>query len=456
MVPRHGPGQTAERVTGNGKYRWHRWHDRLEPYLPLVPNAFSALSAEIHEGSQELEMVSIIPENCEQPVRVTPVPKTLKGPRIIAIEPCCMQYAQQAVRDVLYDLLEQSYPFSGHINFRDQSVNQRHALISSASGQLATIDLSDASDRVPLELALRMFDSNPDLRDLIYACRSKNAEMPNGTIVPLNKFASMGSALCFPVEAMYFYTICIVALLKISCLPVSRKNIEQVSSDVFVYGDDILVPAHAAATVLDYLEKYNCKVNTAKTFYRGSFRESCGVDAFLGERVTPIYLGTCPPENRQQASELISWTATANLFLRKGYRRVAHFLFSRVEKILGNLPTVSETAPVLGRITRWEPFSLPKRWNKKYQRLEIMCWVPSPIYRTDKLEGFGALTKCLLRLERKPESLEYSVLGSFNFDEYVKHLISIDPKHLERSALHGEVALNRRWVPATIVSGYGQ
>jgi hypothetical protein len=460
LVPRHGPGQTAERISGNQKYYWRRWHDRLEPYFPLVDSAYSPLSGEFCTQVEELEMVSIIPVDQEQPVRVTPVPKTLKGPRIIAIEPCCMQYAQQAIRDVLYDRLESVFPFSGHINFRDQGRNKHLALMSSSDGQYATIDLSDASDRVPLGLALSMFDSNPDFRDAIDACRSKNAEMPNGTIVPLSKFASMGSALCFPVEAMYFYTICVMALLKEHNLPVSRRNAELVSRDVYVYGDDIIVPAHAAATVLDHLKKYNCKVNTAKTFYRGSFRESCGTDAFLGCDVTPTYLGTKPPQNRQQASELISWTATANSFLKKGYKRVAHLLFSQVEKCIGPLPTILENSPVLGRICSWEPTSLPKRWNRKFQRMEILCWVPSPVYRTDRLEGYGALQKCLSRLERLPSLAarweHFCLSGSFDFDLFKHLIVELDTKHLERSALHGEVAINRRWVPASLMSGYRQ
>lgn len=483
LVPRHGPGQTAERVSGNRKYSWQRWHDRLEPYFPFVDSAYSQSiyfsrqgqrscgvvpisTSEIGSSArEELNLVSVISEDDEQPVRVTPVPKTLKGPRIIAIEPCCMQYAQQAIRDILYERLESHEPFAGHINFRDQTKNQRLALMSSANGLLATIDLSDASDRVPLDLALRMFDSNPDLRDAIDACRSKNARMPDGRNVRLSKFASMGSALCFPVEAMYFYTICVVALLEEFNLPVSRKNAELVASDVYVYGDDILVPAHAAASVLKALQKYNCRVNSAKTFYRGSFRESCGVDAYLGEVVTPLYIGTKPPENRQQAKSVISWLCTSNLFFKKGYFRTASFLASRVEKVLGKLPAVPEKAAVLGRTIPWTLNRLRRRWNEKLQHFEVMCWVPSPVYRTDKLDGFGALQKSLLRLERKgyqkPDMLaarqeRFCAGDHFDAEAFTSLASQLDPAHLERSALHGEVAINRRWVPATLVSGYRQ
>jgi hypothetical protein len=30
VLPRHGPGQTQERISGNQKWRFMRWHSRLE------------------------------------------------------------------------------------------------------------------------------------------------------------------------------------------------------------------------------------------------------------------------------------------------------------------------------------------------------------------------------------------------------------------------------------------
>lgn len=436
LVPRHGPGQTAERISGNRKYSWRFWHHRLEPYFPLLDSAYPASCGEIGFKSEELELVTMVHSDDEQPVRVTPVPKTLKGPRIIAIEPCCMQYAQQAISRELVRLLESSRRTRGHINFSDQSVNGSLALMSSSSGQLATIDLSDASDRVPVGYALGMFRSNPDLKDAIEACRSKTAEMPDGRLVHLRKFASMGSALCFPIEAMYFYTICVVALLRFHNLPVSHANADLVCRDVYIYGDDILVPAVAAASVLDWLRKYNCKPNDHKTFYRGKFRESCGVDAYDGQVVTPVYLNRERPKNRQQVKEILSRLAAANHFQRRGYTQAAHLLFEQVERVIGRLPGVPEYSPLLGRIQSW-CYDPPRRWNRRYQRIEVLCWVQRPVYRTDRLAGYAALQKSLMKLEG------------------LKSLLAPrDRFHLERSALHGEVAINRRWVPASLMTGY--
>ena len=438
LVPRHGPGQTAERISGNRKYSWQFWYHRLEPYFPLLDSAYSASCGEIGFKSSELESVQMVYSDEEQPVRVTPVPKTLKGPRVIAIEPCCMQYTQQAIARQLMAVLQSFHLTSGHINFADQSINGRLALASSFSGRLATIDLSDASDRVPVGYALEMFRSNPDLKDAIEACRSTRAIMPDGRLVYLRKFASMGSALCFPIEAMYFYTICVIALIRHHNLPVSYQSVETVSDSVYVYGDDILVPADCAATVLDYLKKYNCKVNANKTFYRGKFRESCGVDAFNGYDVTPVYVSRVRPRSRQQAKEILSCLAVGNHFQKRGYHHTASLLLTWVEKVLGKLPQTPENSPVLGRHHSWGHDPL-RRWNRRFQRSEVLCWVQRPVYRTDKLDGYAALQKSLMKLEG---------LRSL--------LAPRDRFHLERSALYGEVAINRRWVPASLMSGYRQ
>jgi len=427
LSPRHGPGATAERVSGNQKFRWQYWHERIEPYFPIIDNGYTMSAF----GSKELDNVTFVAEEDEQPVRVTPVPKTLKGPRIIAIEPCCMQYVQQGIRNALYRIIESHPITSGHVNFRDQTVNQKLAMMSSDDGRLATIDLKDASDRVPRDLALLMFQSNPDLRDAIDACRSTRAELPDGRIIgPLKKFASMGSALCFPVESMYFYTICVVTLLKEQNLSVTHANVFEVSREVHVYGDDIVVPSTYAVAVLDHLQKYNCKVNTSKTFVNGSFRESCGVDAYKGRLVTPTYLRKSPPENRQQGSNILSWIATANLFYKRGYWATADLLYKKVERILGRLPYVHERSPALGRIS-YLGFQTIDRWNKKLHRFEVNAMVPSPVYRTDKLEGYAALFKSFLKLE-----------------DLKNPLVSRDASHLEHSALHGAVALTRRWLPS--------
>jgi len=447
LVPAHGPGATADGISGNRKYDWRRWHEREEPYFHLVGDAFPL---GIAASLDELRDVSLVPPAEELPVKVTPVPKTLKGPRIIAIEPVCMQYAQQALRSYLYTRIESVGPAAGHVNFTDQSVNQRLALIASREHHLATVDLSEASDRVPLSLAVRMFDGSPDLKDAILACRSTRAKLPDGRIIDgLAKFASMGSALCFPVESMYFYTICIATLIREQNLPFTFKSVLQCSENVFVYGDDILIPREHARIICDDLQKYMCKVNMNKTYWNGYFRESCGIDAFDGQEVTATYVRAKRPSDKRQSRELISWVKTANQFYKRGYVQSASHMFSCVEAVLGPLPYLPEDSPGLGRIPIRSYYISRDRYNRKLQRFEVKAWVPEPTFRTDMLDGYGALSKCLLKLNNQLYGWEAEVKRrELQLKDWVSSLVVEDKRHLMRSVRFGAVALKSRWVPS--------
>lgn len=424
ILPKHGPGATADRISGNQKYVFSSWYERLEPYFPLFHYAFSSESA---YGSSEFELVTVVSDDNELPVRVIAVPKTLKTPRIIACEPVCMQYTQQALSRHIISCIEKSPITGGHINFTDQTVNKRLAMSSSISQDLSTLDLESASDRVPLEHALRMFNCNPELRDAINACRSRRAILPTGQLVDLKKFASMGSALCFPVEAMYFYTICIIALLAKHELSLTFLNYRKVAKNVFVYGDDIIVPTNCADIVTSYLQKYYCKVSIHKSFSLGNFRESCGMDAFKGVEVTPTYLRELPPRNKRDTSALISWVKTSNLFYRKGCWLTSDHMIKTCERLLGALPIVGEQCAGLGKVSYQNGVSY-QRWGKKLHQPEVLAFVPTPIYQRDKLDGYPALTKCLLSMETR-----------------VANEPTFESKHLVRSARHGVVTLKRRW-----------
>ncbi|DAD51815.1 TPA_asm: RNA-directed RNA polymerase, partial [ssRNA phage Gephyllon.2_1] len=447
--PRHGPGTTSDGTTGNRKYRWMTWHERLEPFFPFLGFCLP-LGA---YSSKEFEQVRFVQPNDELPSRVILVPKTMKAPRTIAAEPLPAQYVQQAIRSYLYRKIESSDMTAGHVNFTDQTINQNLAIVGSKDGSMATLDLSDASDRVVLGLVHHMLSGNVDLLDAVLACRTERAKLPDGSIIgPLEKFASMGSALCFPIESMVFYTICVATLLKERKLPFDRASVLRVRGEIFVYGDDIIVPSHEAEAVRDSLHRYLCKVNTHKSFWTGRFRESCGVDAYDGKRVTPVYVRRLFPVDRRSQTELISICATANLFASRGYLLSSEFLFKRIERILGKLPYVRENSPALGRIV-FDSVSLAHlirlnrtRWNRKLQRLEISAWVVEPAYRADKLEGYAALAKSLIHIPLN--DINETWISAFavgrRADVRIKLGRARDPHHLERTARHGVATLKRR------------
>jgi len=374
--PRHGPGATAERITGNQKYVHKRWHSRLEPYFPFT--AFGIVSLNALDEESTLADLDIVEPGAEQPVRVISVPKTLSAPRIIAIEPVCMQYTQQALASTIVKSIEKHPLTAGHVNFSDQSINRELALVGSKTQDIGTLDLSEASDRVHLELVKRLLQTVPALRDAVLACRSTSAEVPGyDTPVVLEKFASMGSALCFPIEAMVFYTICLVARLRDPSVPITSRSIYNASRGLYVYGDDLIVPADEVPAVAATLELFGLKVNTRKTFRNGKFRESCGMDAYNGVQVTPVYLRRMPPCDRRDTEALVSFVSFANQLYKNGWWRTARRVREEVAKLFGNLPHVQETSPCLGWYSFLGTMSVT-RYERDLQRPVVKGYVVKP------------------------------------------------------------------------------
>jgi hypothetical protein len=65
------------------------------------------------------------------------------------------------------------------------------------------------------------------------------------------------------------------------------KRLALISGTV-VFGDDIEQETEFIKNTMVSLEMCNLKVNVGKSFVRGYFRESCGMDAFGGHDITPV------------------------------------------------------------------------------------------------------------------------------------------------------------------------
>ncbi len=297
IIPRHGPGATADRLKGNRKFDQVEWTERLERVFSwgdfLIPSA--------RYFQEYLPKVSFLEPGAERPVRVITVPKTLKSPRIIAIEPTCMQYVQQGLLAKFVEYIESPFvwfssnhnPGFGVVGFTYQEPNQQLACEGSLNGELATLDLSEASDRVSNQLVRAMLDNYPNLAEGVDACRSRKADV-QGRVIRLAKFASMGSALTFPIEAMVFSTIVFMAIAKAiaeeteSRARVDTDLIMRYRSRVRVYGDDIVVPVRFVHQVVELLEAFGLKVNSNKSFWTGKFRESCGKEYYNGHDISVV------------------------------------------------------------------------------------------------------------------------------------------------------------------------
>lgn len=211
LVCHHGPGVTANRDLANARNRISQWYTRSELTYPsdlhCYPNyGVAAEYGRYGAGTGSAKELKYLDVRDESPVRVVFVPKTQTAPRVIAIEPANVQFMQQSLKDYVYPVLEQHRLTRHSIRFTRQDVNQSLAYRSSIDKRLATLDLKDASDRVHLHLVQRIFKTS-GLLEYLEDSRSLHATLPNGTNIVLSKFASMGSAMCFPVEAMVFYTL---------------------------------------------------------------------------------------------------------------------------------------------------------------------------------------------------------------------------------------------------------
>jgi len=416
LVPKHGPGATADKLRGNGKYRLSTWTSRLEKYFPsgdyLFPNA-----RYVHE-----EAVDFLEPGSEMPVRVITVPKTQKTPRIIAIEPTAMQYAQQAVLEGFNDGIAKSF-LSDFIGTESQEPNQLLAQQGSLKGDLATLDLSEASDRVSNQLVRALMRRNPELHGAVEACRSRKAEVPGHGVIRLAKFASMGSALCFPVEAMVFLTICFLGIEKeLSTRFTSKQQLMKFRGRVRIYGDDIIVPVDFVHSVIDSLEHFGARVGSSKSFWIGRFRESCGKEYYDGFDVSIVKVRSVFPSSRKHASEVISLVSLRNQLYQAGYWGTVRALDIRIEGILKWFPYVADSSSVLGRIS-FLGYETQRECEKLHSPL-VKGWVVSSRLPKDPLSEDRALLKFFLKRGGQP---------------------SVDRNHLERAGRPRRVDIKPRW-----------
>nr|UJQ85642.1 MAG: hypothetical protein 3 [Leviviridae sp.] len=433
LIPKHGPGAVADRLTTNGKFNQRSWPARLQRMFPAEEFIISNLKRSDDQSrprdtlDDELELLE---PGAEMPVRVITVPKTLKTPRIIAIEPTAMQYTQQALLRGFLDAIHEDSFLNRVIGTTDQEPNRRMAREGSLSGELATLDLSEASDRVSNQHVRAIMSDWPHLREAVQACRSQKADVPGHGVIRLAKFASMGSALCFPIEEMVFLAIIFLGIERELSAPLSREElIKRFSGKVRVFGDDLIVPVDYVLSVVDELENFGFRVNVGKSYWTGRFRESCGKEYFDGHDVSIVKVREVLPTRRQNASGVISATALRNLAYWSGLWKTAAWLDNYMAKLLkGAWPVVSKSSPLLGResVLGYHFETLDKHTHSPLATGYHMRSIPP----SDQLDGDGALLKCLLRgSQRKISFLEEERI----LKRLAVSAASNDEEHLERT-----------------------
>lgn len=418
LLPKHGPGKTAEKLTSNAKYSQKEWTARLERVFPLGEFLFPNWG-----WYQTFPDVEILEPGDERPVRIVTVPKTQSKPRIIAVEPACMQYTQQALHIAIAEFILRDGFLNSILGNESQEPNRLLARKGSLDGSLATLDLSEASDRVSNQLVRAMLDRWPNLHEAVDASRSRKADVPGYGVQRLTKFASMGSALTFEMEGLVFTSLVFLGLERALKRRLTKRSVRSFVGRVRVYGDDIIVPVEAASSVIAVLETFGLKVNADKSFWSGRFRESCGGDYYAGRPITPVRMRKRFPSSREHVDEVVSTVSFRNRLYEAGFERSVEYLDSMLAKLLPVYPEVPVGNPALGRWT-WSPV-MGDRIHPRLHKPEIRAYVKEDVIPKDPLGDHGALMKYFLKRGDLPIA---------------------DRKHLQRAGRPTTSALRLAWV----------
>jgi hypothetical protein len=368
---KHGPGAVSEPFR-DSKYEFPSWTVRLDRVFPYREFAFTNYFCGLYPAS--FRQTTPIAFKREGESKLIVVPKTQKGPRLIASESICNQFTQQGIMDYITQRSVKSL-LGNAVTFRDQEPSRVLALEASRTGELITVDLSSASDFMSCWVVERLVRANYSLLRALHATRS--TELVNGidkkqpTRLRLRKFAPMGAATTFPLQSILYATMAITAIIVSRGQKVSTKSIRAASRLIQVFGDDIIAPKFSERALFSILEGLWFKISQAKTFTEGFFRESCGMDAYKGHDVTPAYF--LEPFLETRPSSLSSVVEASNNLFLNGYWACSDYLRMTIpNRWLNMLPTrgVGEGYLGLSSFCGRDTDHLKQRWNHDLQQTE--------------------------------------------------------------------------------------
>jgi len=302
------------------------------------------------------------------------VPKTQKGPRLIAKEPTCHQWAQQCVRSFLNDRINKTF-LGNMIDFSNQSLSREAAQAASESGLSATIDLKSASDRLSCWAIQRFWRKNLSVLQALIATRTRyidaTVDKKLDSLIKLRKFSTQGSALTFPMQSIFFASVCLAVGKHLN----PTQGWKWLSRQVRVYGDDLIVPVTWEPLVSKLLTALYLKVNTNKTHASGNFRESCGMDAWRGHDVTPAYITQEYQESN--SGSLPAIVEIANNLFKKGFWHASKKLESTIpSRVRKYIPTKNRESGAFGLISHTGiQVESESRFNGDTQVWEVQSFV---------------------------------------------------------------------------------
>ena len=372
--PKHGPGAVSEPYE-NSKYEFPTWPVRLESFFPFAEYGLVNYTYADGKPFDETKCSSC---------KLIDVPKDYKGPRLIASEPISAQYVQQGLMSVLRQNTSKSI-LRHSVDFRSQEPSRKMALSASVDGSFSTIDLSSASDRLSCALVECIFRRNFVFLEILNSARTPEVRLPDGSVLRMKKFAAQGAAFTFPVQSIVYAIICIGVVKSLNF----GMTTTEAAKLVRVYGDDMIVPRYAFDLVCEVVNALYLEVNRDKSFNDGLFRESCGMDAYRGDDVTPASILTF--FDKVSPSTLVSVVDASNNLYKKGLVRASAALLETIPKDkLLNLAGVDSTSTVFGLLGPRNP-RLKRRWNSLLHRYETRILTVESKVRKSLPDGHSRL-----------------------------------------------------------------
>lgn len=283
---RFGPGST---YGDSGEFATvpHKMSSSPTFTTQAIPCLFPWIQSKWAKALMEDNPDWTFPDSCRGN-RFTTVPKDCTKDRGIAIEPSINLFYQLGYGRLLKRRLRRA----GLNLAKGQDIHRQVVCEASIRRHLCTLDLSNASDTICKNLVKLLLP--PDWFDVLDSLRS-HYTLVEGQWYRLEKFSSMGNGFTFELETCIF-----LALVHATLEANGHKPI--VSHDVFVFGDDIIVPNEFAQEVMAVLRFFGLTINKKKSFFSGDFRESCGGDFFRGVNVRPYFMKELPYEPQHYIS----------------------------------------------------------------------------------------------------------------------------------------------------------
>jgi hypothetical protein len=377
------------------------------------------------------------------------VEKDSSSRRTITVEPMLKQFVQQGLNILLRDSIKECRILRNSLALTDQTLNQKLALEGSQYDNWATIDLKSASDLLSVSLVKSVFQAQEPFLGYMMECRSPVVTCEGKPPLVLGKFAGMGNALTFPVQSVCFAVVCIAAILDAEGTAPSYWSVRRASRRIRVYGDDIIIQRKYAHQCVNWLIAVGLKVNSKKSFLEGNFKESCGVDAFRGVDITPLYIRHRPDQTDASPNVIASFIELSNHLWLRGLYSASACLKNEVERALGRyLPLVSRWSGAFGWHTRHDAQTVHK-FCPRTHRFQTRTLALASIKKSDRLDGYAALLKCLSQARQDSLPKEGFLIKSMRqvSTSLFPEPMAKDTDHLDKTSMRYNWRIKQRWVP---------